>query len=655
MPLRVSDTYKANVVGNERKTNPLIILNFNEDNSDYPIGSASATSEQTGKEAYRAINGRIREITYTGHNYIPRWLWDAHYGWWSNNTSDGSGDFGIPEVITISYFSTITAKNYLVIGYEDNYPVDFTIEVSSNGVDYTLIETVTSNTEPFYGHYDNSYRDISYVRISVTKISAINSPVKILQCGTVWMIVLDLPDIDYCDLVEELVERAGDPLGLVSSNYFEFHIYSENDIWKWDNADSPFFMMENMKFSIRPYYGIQEATDVFSFIPLGVFYNENYEVDTDSLIAKFIGYDTIYRIKDMTPPIFALAEDTTVYELFRYLFEGLGFDLGNVKISSELNYKVPYGFFAGEVGANFAGETVGEALQVLAQAGNAYVSCDRFGNPMVRSNFRKNTTPEELTDSDYLYKTKNLQDFSDTYEAVKVRYRIPEPFADETELINLYEYSVPPDGITLELEFPDAVGIVTSIQILGATNVTLESSDLGAISGTLTFANAGTSTETVQVIIYGQKVSFFNTSIERTNLNIDDPKSTLKLSNWLVQDRLTAIMYADSLLQYVTSPSNKYEIEWRGDPRFQIGEIIRINDSTNNTDEEVQIIKQSLPWRSFLGGDGRCEMYARKAIEKIQWGHIAFFHSTNHSATIPEKWEYGCVGLAQMDGYYEVM
>lgn len=620
--IRTSTAYQTGVKADERETRPIIICDFNDAIQTYPIGTATASSEYDSTHGgNKAINGRIREATYESRCYLP-WegggagLWDTHYGWWTLTESDVSGNFGVAETLTIEYRASLKTKNYFVVGYSDNYPVDFTIERSTDGVSWDTVVTVTGNTSAIYGYKDVAIRTLQYVRISITKISATETVAKILQAGAVTTVVFDLYDVDRWKLNEELQGQGVSSLGLVAANTFEMALNNENGLMSWGNTSSPFCQMLNSRFRFRPYNGVKRADVIFEFVPLGVFWNDDYAEDTDDLTAQFRGRDKLYKYKEVSPPVLAVVENTTVAEMFDYFFAGMGFAKSEYYIDHTLNQPIRYGFFAGEVGSNFSGETVGEALQVLAEAGNCYVTCNRFGKIVVNSNFQAGDPVDTLADSDFIFKVKNLQDFSDMYDGVKCRYRLPRPLKDEELLWETSEWDIPTGGgRELEIEFPDAIGEFSLIQLIGATNSAIDAANLGAVRGQITFSNSGAK-ETVAIKIYGRKLDFYNTSW--TEDTVDNPVKRLDISNWLIQDLETAQIYAGFLSQYVSNPSNKYLIEERGDPRREAGDIIRINDVTNGIDKNIQIVEQELSWRSFLSG----KITGRTAIRKRKWTFV---------------------------------
>jgi hypothetical protein len=639
--IKVSSAWRSNIGADTRKTITMVACELCPQIEGYPCGTASASSEYDAAHAAgQAIDGRIRDVAYTSTGYVPAQLQGVHPGWWSSGLSNGAGVLSTPEVLTIHYKASIHVKNYFVVGVASNYPTAFTLEVSADGVTWETISTETANTTPLWSLRESQYRTIAWARLTVTKISAVSSPVKVLQAGAVTTVVFELYDNDVMKFTEELGQPSNaSPLALVSSNWIEFALSNEARLSDQDNTSSFFYGLLGRSFRLIPYIGVRTkptkdfyyagpglpvyywttaAVEEYEFLPLGVYWNEASEQATDEMTSKFLGYDRLSKLKDLAPPILAALTDSTIYELFTLLFDGLDLDPGEYWIDTALDQPVPRGFFAGEIGSDFSGETVGECIQVLAEAGNCYVRCDRFGIIRVQSNFLNADPVDTLTDDDWVFRVQKRKDQQDTYDKVRMRYKEPVGLSDEVTL-HESEVVIPPGGgAALEIEFADPVGIVTRVELADATaNTDIDSFYPGAVRSMVTFANAGTGNDTCRLKVYGKKLKFFNTSLDKTNLDetVEEATKILKVSNWLIQSREVALEYAESLLQYCSELVTHYAIAERGDPAREVGDLIRLNDETNEIDKELQITKQVMTWDGTLSS----EIDARVAIVRSEW------------------------------------
>ncbi len=655
--LSTSTMWAERIQADTRKTITLVICELCPQLEGYPFASAAASSEyDTDHAVGQLVDGRIREVTYDSGGHLPVGLWGKHPGWWSLNLSDGAGVLSSPETITIQYAASIKSRNFFVVAPASNFPVNFTLEISTDGVVWELISTVVDNANYLFSYRANQDRIFAWVRLSISKISGLSSPVKILQAGAVTTIVFELYDSDVMKLTEELMAPSEvSPLGLVSSNWIEFAVANEAKLTDQDNTSSFFWGLLGKNFRFRPFMGLRimprkewgwafpglpvyyytGGDDKYEFVPMGVFWNRVDDQSTTEIVSRFMGYDLLSRIKDLQPPILAVQYNTTIYELFEMLFVGIGLTKGQYWIDKDLSQVVREGFFAGMVGSDFSGETVGEVLQVLAEAGCAYVNCGRIGQIVVRSNFLNGTPTDTLTDVNFIKTITKRKDISDLYDAVRVRYREPMGMYDETQLYSA-ELTIPPGGgEDLEIEFPDPVGIITYIEMKDATTAAVSNIYPGAVRMMLSFSNSGSSNDTVTLNVYGRKLKFFNTSIERSNINpvVEETTRILKVSNWLVQSKEIAQEYGESLLQYCSEAVNRYEIIERGDPRREIGDLIEVDDDTNEIQKNLQITKQEITWDGVLS----CKIETRIAIERCAWAWVMPCQPVLESVTMEKE------------------
>jgi hypothetical protein len=599
-----------------RKTLPLLICYFNDAIQHYPFATATASTEyDSAHAAEMACNGRVRACSYTATGYTPAQLWTASAGWWGLLEADAGGNLPTDETLTIDYQASITENNFYVIGTDDNYPVDFTLEYSVDGTTWTTFRTVTGNTLPIYAYYNYQGYTFRYLRLTISKISESEGRVKVLQAGALACIVFDEHDIDKLQVIEELQQKtAGNPVGLVSANTCSFRLNNYDGFTSYNESTSIFYKALNRKFKFRPYIGVEQADNSVYYMPLGMFWAEDYQEESGDLVSSFAGVDRLYQLKNQRPPIFAVKENTTIREMFEYLFDGMGLTKSEYHVSLYLTEPITKGFFAGEVGEDFSDETVGELLQVLAEAGNAYVKTDRFGNIVVRSNFSSDETSGTWDQDDYLFKTNNMQSFNAYYDSIKVRYRIPAEDSAESLIWETKGYAIPASGTTIDIEFPDPVSDVTQVKINGAVNTSIDEYQAGAVRAEVTVANSGAE-EFIDLQVYGKKLNFFNSSIERNVTGVTTPKNQLKISNWLIQDSETAAVFANSFISYISDPCNLFTLEGRGDPRYEIGDVVTITDTTNRiTAVNVQITRQIFTWRTFFDA----VIDARKKIERME-------------------------------------
>lgn len=642
--IRTSTQYQSKITADVRQTRTLMIAQFNPE-VYYPLAAATATSENVSYPVEQLVDGRFREVSYLSYGQgLPIQLQGLHTGWWSSDLSNGSGVMSVPQVILIDYYKEIRSKHFFIVSPSTNYPVAFTIELSTDNATWETLLTETANTAHEYATQKPAYRSFRYLRLTVTKISAVTAPAKILQCGAVTTVCFEFYDSDICKLIEEMRQYNESPLSCVCSSYVECALSNEEGLTDDDNDDSFLSGLLGGNFTFRPWMGLRvtdaPATEEYEFIPLGVFTSNAAEQSTEDITAQFLGYDKLNQIKDLQPPILSVVWDTTVYELFDLMFQGLGLHIGtDYIIDKALTQHIAAGFFAGMVGSDFSEETVGEALQVLAEAGCAYVRCDRFGRIVVRSNFLTGTADATLQDSDFIFSVKKEKDPAAHYDQINVRYREFTGLEDEEELYNS-DIDIPlGGGPAVSVEFPDAIGIITQVALQGTTNAAISKVTPGAVRMEIEISNTGAA-ETGTLVVKGRKLKFFNTHVEKTDVLSaeDEPRKILSISNWLIQDRTVALSFGDSVLHYVSEPFSTYTITERGDPAREIGDHIHLDDNTNDIDKYLQMARRTLTWDGVLTAETEC----RVALADWRWTRVVPPHliqcTVTREKTVQSSW-----------------
>ena len=604
--IKTSTSYKTKIIANKRRNRPLIIADFDTEWYFRHCIPTATSYYDDSTEPFQAVNGRWRTTNYTGAGYIPCDLFSVQKGWWTGNNSDGSGDFASPEILTIQYIANCETQSFWVIGYDDNYPVDFKIEISSDGIAWKEIVDITGNGSALYYIHKTYKQNFTYCRITITKISAINSPAKIIQCGAITTVVFDYRDVAYMKMNEEGKAESGHPLGLICSNVFNFNLKNDNRYFTYDYSSSPFAKLFQKSFRFRPYVGLDMGSDEYNFIPLGKYWNHGDSYRSEELTAKFTGYDRMYQFLKEAPPMLSVVDGTTIYEMWELLFQGVGLSKDyDYFIEHTLNQQITYGYFKGE--------TIEEVFQDLSVAGNCWVSVNRFGVFVVKSNFKKETPSITIHDSDQIFEAKNLQDEITKYDAVKIRYNLERPLGGEKEVVYINNFHIPQHGGSgLKISFDSPVGQVVSVDLLGAVTSSITNIEYGAMGINLIFDCPTDGGENIDIRIMGQELQFFNTS----HTEGSDNKNILKISNYLIQDKDIAVKYAKSLLQYSKDPFSKYEIRVRGDPTFEVGDIIGVDDPTDKIENlDLQIIQQVLEYDGGL----KVTLKGRKTLSEHEW------------------------------------
>lgn len=415
-------------------------------------------------------------------------------------------------------------------------------------------------------------------------------------------------------LLEEARVESDSPLGLVSANEITISFRNDDRAFTPTNPASPYYGKLRPNVLVKPYLGVETSPGVFEWVPLGIFRTGDWSAPSGSVEATITCYDKLYEIGNKDVPMLPVVAETTIYGLFGLLFQALGLSSSDYLIDPNLNQPVRIGWLP-------KGK-VKDALQTLAVASNCIVMADRYGIIQARSNFVSGSPVAVLTDNDQIISAENPQKYLDTYNIVKLNYKLPY-LKPPDSLLKIDSLAVPNGGITLQnIEFSSGpVAVVDQVRLTGVKNAVIASVQYGAWTITIEIANPGTD-EIVSLEVTGRAVDVINsTHTARDNAAVALwGEKELKIDNQLIQDLNTAKGYADSLLQWVKDPHVNFSLNFRGDPALEVGDIIEVQDAADKIGDVALV-----PIRITLDYDGalKAKMEARKPILPYQWAFVS--------------------------------
>jgi len=409
-------------------------------------------------------------------------------------------------------------------------------------------------------------------------------------------------------LLEEASADGDNPLGLVSSNSVELAFDNSSRDFTPTNTAGAYYGKLKPNILIKPYLGLELTDSSIEYVPIGVFKSGDWSSPSSSLESSVVAYDKLYEIGDLDVPMIAMATGVTVGQLFGMLFSVLGLTADEYEIDPALIQIVQLGYIPkGKVKA---------ALQYLSVAGRCSVYADRYGVIKVKSNFVTGSPVTTWTDNDMIISAENQQKYLDAYSVVRLNYKLPTK-KDLDTVLSITDYAIAAGGTTITaVEFSAGpVFYVEQVKLLGAVNSQVTNISYGAWSITIEVSNAGAD-ETVNIEVIGQAVEFtgFNYSVEDAGAISVFGRKELPVDNNLIQSLDVATSYAQSLLSYITDPLVNFEVELRGDPAVEIGDIVQIQDATDKIGT-VNIVITRLEL-SFDGGLS-AKVKARKPIAGV--------------------------------------
>ena len=543
------------------------------------------------------------------------------YGLWGEQLSNNNGGFNTNPLIELIFVARpIRSLKLVGDSKKDEYPVDFEIRLYNGGVVYT--ETVTNNNKVSWTKEIEQINEIEKVEIEIMRWNKPNRVIKIMEVFSSIQEIYEGEDIISINLIEERETSQGSlPVGNISSNEIEIVLNNVNREFDAGNKDSRLYGLVKPNRKIQAWLGTEDE-----LVPLGLFWTKDWDVPEDGVIAKSIGRDRLDRLRESNYSTSKVEVNKTIYELAEIILQDAGLKVDQYWIDEELkSFIVPYAYF----------EPVShrEALRQLVTACLGQVYCDRRGIVRIEGpsfTFEKLDTlttmflqaefPSEMdiiegygiSEEDYFRKNNpsrqsdianhitvetqpltvgNVEEIYFSSEAREIK-------TNETTIITINFNHVPCIDVNVNLEGTGTI-VATEIYSWGA-DVTISSTS----NGTFTLNATG---KPLKVTNSDRVRSVDEDSIlENGTIRHEMPK------NHLIQNISTAKVIADTLLAYYKDPKRDLEMEWRGNPALELGDIVVVNDYTRGIGEQgyYYATKQELEFAGYL----RAKLEGRRAL-----------------------------------------
>lgn len=585
--ISVSQQYKDSVYSPSRATDAKIIFQI-VDVTAQSDATPTVTGEASISKKIQTVNGSTElsakyatfEQNYwklDGSFVLPPKATETGYevGWWSSDLCGADGTFTIAQIITMQF--TINHSSIgLSIMFDtlaNEYASEFTITVydSGNAVIYT--QSIIGNVLSKY-ILQQSLSNYRKIVITITKwvngyrrarVSEISFGIVEEHTGT--------------EIVSETVFEDMDTLSnQVSSNELKFSLDNQDKRFNLINPSGVYPYLQR-KQKLLPYIGVEKSNTAVEYIPMGVFYLNEWQSDEGTLTASFTARDmldilsqTIYRKgKYQTRSLYNLAIDVLT-------------DAGVT------DYTVDVALQAINCTGYIPLVTYRDALQMIALAGMAVVYCDRYGNVTIKQ--LSNMASAETISFDNVYSSPLIK-LDTLINTVDINVNIYNAQGTATEI---YRGIVTINGtIDMWIEYTSTPCQTVSATVTGGTLNTATYYGNAALlnitaAGSVTIVATGTVLDKSNSV-YELKDSTAPAGEQSLPVKVDNP---LIGSNAIASNVATWIL-AEYKKRFL------YDINWRMNPAYECGDIVTVQDefSANKT---MRITKQEFTFAGYLGG-----------------------------------------------------
>lgn len=517
-------------------------------------------------------------------------------GWWGSQLSGVDGAFILPyPTLTASFYSRpILSLKVIGDSARLEYPVDFTIKLYDGADTLLHTETVASNSLVVWSKtLSSAITQVTKMVLEITKWSHVNRQVKVLEFFTSIQEVYEGDDILMLNLLEEReVSQGSLPVGNISSNEIDIRLVNENRKFDAGNTSSPLYQLIKNNRRIKAWLGVDTSLGK-EFVPLGIFWSGGWEVSEEEIFAQTTGRDRLELLRKTTYSTSEVQINTTLYDLVIDVLIDAGLEVAEYFVDTNLQqFIVPYAYFEPQ--------SHREALRKIAEASLGQVFCDRNGIVRVEGvdytfNKLNGLTINTFLQSEYPAETEVLEAYGigiDDYFKKNNPSRqnnIANRIVVEIQPLTLgvieeiYSANEPVDIVAnvdkkVTIYFNHTPCINVELSILG--NGTITGSNIYVWGAYVTVSSTINGAFTLKANGKPLKVFGKDRIIIEDDLSIfENGKIEYKLPlNPLVQTRAIGELIATKLLQYHKDPKRDLEIEWRGSPMLELGDLVIVDD-----------------------------------------------------------------------------
>ena len=388
-------------------------------------------------------------------------------------------------------------------------------------------------------------------------------------------------------MLEEAHSQSGSvPFGGVTSNELSLELLNENGIFSPTNKTSPYYglMKKGVKIElfIRPVVETEDEEQQYEWDPLGVYYVTDWQAKATGLIATVIANDQLYKAFNKDLKTLSICRDMTQKEFYQYIFNNL-----NIKgdIDDTLNAVLKYAYINQETK---------ELLSTLNLSALADCFCKHDGTIKVQDLVNVGEIRATITDANQIISANIEQSLVYNYDGVNITYNLPQE-SDPVNVLSLKDVVVP-EGISernnvsltgtplLRLCYSILKGAKARITNLTATTFTID----------ITIENEGEEATDCLIDIYG-------TTLVNNEMTIGlETENPLAINNQDIQGENYAQMIYSRLKAYITNQLPILELEVRGNPKFELGDIIQADSDKYELHYTGILVKQVFDYDGSL-------------------------------------------------------
>ena len=387
--------------------------------------------------------------------------------------------------------------------------------------------------------------------------------------------------------LEEAHSRSGSvPFGGVTSNELSLELLNEGGIFSPTNNKSPYYglMKKGIKIElfIRPVVESENEDEQYEWDPLGVYYITDWQAKVTGLIATITANDKLYKAfsKDLTA--LPISRNKTQKEFYEYIFENLGLQ-GD--IDKTLNTLIRYAYID---------RSTKELLSMLNMSALADCFCKHDGTLKVQHLTNIPALRATITDNDQVLSVKIEQSLDYDYDGVNLVYNLPQE--SNVQCVLSLKDMIIPKGISKRnnVSLTGTPLLKLCYSILSGVKAHISSIEATPVSVNFSIDNPEIETEDCTVDIYG-------TLLVNNEITLGkEVENCLVINNLYIQESTYADIVYNHLNAYIRNLLPILELEVRGNPKLELGDVIQVDSDKYNLHYKGLLIRQTFDYDGSL-------------------------------------------------------
>lgn len=537
-------------------------------------------------------------------------LKDNDRGWISEGVSDADG--WIDETLAIEMSPRLLGAFSISFGDDPaKYAQEFVVTIN-NGTDSitryitNYADTIVKFNEDVFVETGTVIVDATELIINIRRMSAPNLPAQINYVDIQQPFYYEDNQLIGVDILEELTYTdAKTHLGALSAN--EVNVYLNNELHSFDFNNEASRVSRQLKKNrkIAPYLGINAINpetdkETLYWIPCGVFWAYNWNVNQNKPITTLQGFDTLWLLNQIDFKEFYMQKNISLADFLTYVLEKAQAYVTDLRFMIDpdldnINFTIPWGVI-----------NKGKFFQVLQEISGCYpidIYCDRsFRIACMCQHHINDHTKLHWSNSDIILGTEYPTLYTDKYNIITVK------IYDAVEITDKLVSSVQAITITDETKITlNFNGYCTNteldpptLNIVKDENVTIKDYTWYEWGCDLTFTGSGT-VESITVngsYVTLQSTTFVQSRDEEAIFN--DGELEITIDNIYIQSYDYAKYLADLMLEQVQSLKFNAEVSNRGDFLATLNDKVHLTDGLAYDYNNYKITKQNMKWDGSL-------------------------------------------------------